>query len=85
MIFIQRNYLVHRFFRGIASSLGLLDLLRVTPLLENEVEYVEHFEVLCDFSRVAVGSFEILSLGVLTQENVVDSFAQPWWGFTSAF
>jgi hypothetical protein len=60
--------------------LGLLDLLRVTSLLDNEVEYVEHFEVLCDFSRVAVGSHEILSLRRIDSENVVDSFAQPWWG-----
>jgi hypothetical protein len=46
MILIQRNYFVHRFFRGIAPSLRLLDLVRVSALLNNEVEYVEHFEIL---------------------------------------
>lgn len=51
MIFIERNHFVHHFFGGIAAPLGLLDLLRVTPLLNNEVEYVEHVEIYCCYSR----------------------------------
>ena len=42
VIFIKLDHFVHRFFGGIAPSLGLLDLLRIAPLLYDEVEDVEH-------------------------------------------
>jgi hypothetical protein len=45
VVFVECDHFVHRFLRGIATPLGLLDLLRVAPLLYDEVEDVEHIEI----------------------------------------
>jgi hypothetical protein len=42
---VQRDHLVHRFFRGRAASLGLFDLVWVAALLGDEIENVEHLEL----------------------------------------
>ena len=87
MILIKCNYLVHRFFRGITFSLRLFDLFRVSPLLNNEVEYVEHFEILYGFSEAGVGSLEVLYLRRIDSEivSLLVRCLQPWWGFLSVF
>jgi hypothetical protein len=54
MILVERDYLVHRFFRSISFPLRLLDLLRVSPFFDNEVEYVKHLEVGFGFSSVGI-------------------------------
>jgi hypothetical protein len=53
VILIERNYFVHRCFRSIATSLGLLDLFRVSALLDDKIENVEHFGNRVALSRAA--------------------------------
>ena len=45
VIFIEHNYFVHHFFGSITTLLGVLNLLRVTPLLHYEIENVKHIVV----------------------------------------
>ena len=45
MIFIELDHFIHCFFRSVATLLGLFDLLGVAPLLDDEVEDVEHVEI----------------------------------------
>lgn len=56
VILVQGNYFIHRSFRGIATSLGLLDLLRVAALLDNEIKDVEHGKRWLCSSRVQRGN-----------------------------
>jgi len=79
VIFIERDYFVHRFFGGIASPLGLLDLLRITPLLDNKIEYVEHVEmIVVTLSRAFWGVFKsVLFCRSLTQLEIVFIFPFP--------
>jgi hypothetical protein len=63
MILVERDHFVHRFFWSIATSLGLLDLLRVSALLNDEIENVKH-----------IGNYVALSRAVKGKGNVrVDS------------
>jgi hypothetical protein len=54
VIFIEGNDFVDRFFRSVATSLGLLNLLRVSPLLDDEIKDVKHIEISCAPSRAVV-------------------------------
>jgi hypothetical protein len=70
VIFIEGNDFVDRFFRSVATSLGLLDLLRVPPLLDDEIKDVKHIGIWCALSRAAIwvgDGFESSELISLTQ------------------
>lgn len=43
MFLVESKYFVHRFFWGIATSLRLLDLLRVSALVDEEIGDIQHF------------------------------------------
>jgi hypothetical protein len=61
VIFVEGNDFVDRFFRSVATSLGLLDLFGVSTLLDDEIENVKHIEISCALSgalMLAFGGFE---------------------------
>jgi hypothetical protein len=65
VIFVEGNDFVHRFFRRMTTSLGLLDLLRVSALLDDEVEDVKHVGNRCTLSKSGgVGGWVVMSRGL---------------------
>jgi hypothetical protein len=66
VIFVEGNDFVHRFFRRMTTSLGLLDLLRVSALLDDEIEDVKHVGNWCTLSKSGgVGAWVVMSRGLI--------------------
>jgi hypothetical protein len=79
VIFVEGDDFVHRFFRCVAASLRLLDLLRVSALLDDEIEDVKHVGNWCALSRAVICEVVVFwLLGCF--DSLRNISASCWWG-----